>query len=144
MEYQVKIMRLYQQPTDSEFPKQTLGELYVMDKTRLIYMCKVLELPWMNNARRISCVPAGKYMLNSRYTKRHGKHWILNDVPNRSFILIHAGNYYTHTLGCILVGSHFRDINKNGLCDVVNSNRTMDELRAILGDNIPLTIEWRT
>jgi hypothetical protein len=51
------------------------------------------------------------------------------DVQGRTYILIHAGNLYTHTLGCILVGEDFLDINDDGYPDVTNSGATLQKLR---------------
>jgi hypothetical protein len=65
-------------------------------------VCSTIELPWKNNAARMSCIPEGKYELRKRYSPRFGNHFILMDVPNRSFILIHPGNVALLDLkGCI-------------------------------------------
>src|SRR5690554_544433 len=82
---------------------QTLGTLYVITQWREIkYQCHVLELPWKNNARRISCIPTGRYEAIKHRSPRFGQSFWLLNVPNRSEILIHSGNFHTDTLGCIL------------------------------------------
>ena len=124
-------------------PQQTEGELYVIQNGKIIYQCVTLELPWRNNARRVSCVPDGTYKCVKRTSPKYGHHWHLLNVPNRDLILIHSGNYNHHTLGCILVGKSFRDINKDGLEDVTDSVRTMNELRALLPDSFEIDVIWR-
>lgn len=110
--------------------KQTLGILRVIDATgKILFECKTLELADLNNAPQKSCIPLGRYKVSKRVSKKYGLHLHIQDVPNRSFILIHAGNYYTQILGCVLVGSAYSDINKDGYQDVINSKLT---LKAIL------------
>lgn len=72
-------------------------------------VCQTLERPWNENKPKISSIPAGRYKVI-----RHGwennspvkfkQVWQLCGVPNRSNILIHAGNTISDTEGCILVG----------------------------------------
>lgn len=66
-----------------------------------------LELPWRNNQRNISCIPAGNYICSRYRSPTHGDCYFISDVPNRSHILIHAGNTLKDTQGCILVGRLF-------------------------------------
>lgn len=86
--------------------KSTIGELYFGDE----FICHTLELPWKSNERRVSAIPAGEYKVTIRPAGESSKfpyeHLELHDVPNRTKILIHAGNKPSHTLGCILVGTH--------------------------------------
>ena len=76
------------------------------------FRCFTLELPWRNNTRNLSCIPAGEYDVTIRISPRFGVvYWILK-VDGRSYILIHSGNWAgdtqkglnTHTNGCILLG----------------------------------------
>lgn len=88
---ELKLMREY-------LPKGTNGEL-LLNGGRL---CYTIELPWRNNERQVSCIPEGKYELKKRYTPRFGKHLILLQVPNRSYILLHAANDALKEIkGCI-------------------------------------------
>lgn len=119
---------------------QTLGELQVIDNNRVVFTCKTLELPYINNERGISCIPAGSYIVTKRYSEKYGRHFLINDVPNRSYILIHQGNFHTQIRGCILVGSAFADINKDGQLDVVNSKYTLTKLLNILPEKFELEI----
>lgn len=65
-------------------------------------ICSSIELPWKENKSQVSCIPEGKYELRKRYTPRFGKHFILTNVPNRSFILLHAANDALKEIkGCI-------------------------------------------
>lgn len=103
--------------------KQTLGQLDVGDLT--LY---TLELPWKDNQRRISCIPEGTYRVTSHISKKFGKCFWVREVQGRSGILIHAGNYHWHTLGCILVGLDHKDSNEDGLLDVISSTKAMKKL----------------
>lgn len=101
--------------------KQTLGKLIYKNN---VIAC-TLELPYNNNNKRISCIPKGIYNVVRRKSKKYGEHFHITDVPNRSLILIHHANYHYELLGCVAVGSDFKDINKDGYLDVINSKTTM-------------------
>jgi len=109
--------------------KQTIGKLYLLNSlNEIIEEFWSLELPNKDNQRRISCIPEGKYIGKRHESVKHGDSIWIQDVPNRSEILIHKGNYYTDILGCILIGSSIMDINKDGVVDVVNSRNSIYKL----------------
>lgn len=70
------------------------------------------ELPWRNNERGQSCIPAGLYQVFMRTSPRFGRCYEIQDVPGRTHILLHNGNwcgddvlgFKTHVDGCVLVG----------------------------------------
>ncbi len=76
------------------------------------FKCCTLELPWRENQRSISCIPAGEYEVRIRQSPKYGTIYHVKKVPDRSYILIHAGNwagdvskgFKTHVNGCILLG----------------------------------------
>ena len=122
--------------------KQTIGKLYLLDvDENVIANWDSLELPWENNQRRISCIPEGSYKAKKHTSPRFGQSLWLQDVPNRSEILIHKGNYYTDILGCILIGKDLGDINKDGVIDVTQSVKAVNELMSYLTDLDAIMIE---
>jgi len=76
------------------------------------FNCKTLELPWRENARQVSCIPAGEYDVEIRLSNKYGRVYWVRKVPNRTYILIHSGNYAgdvsksfkSHVMGCVLLG----------------------------------------
>ena len=70
-------------------------------------------------------------------------YWDRYIPPDTTYILIHHGNYYTNTRGCILPGDSVADINGDGHRDVTSSKRTMDKLNELLPDEFQMIIEWR-
>lgn len=104
------------------------------------YAFHTLELPWKNNEPRVSCIPAGRYEVVKRHSPKYGDHFHVLNVPNRSYILIHAGNYNRDTLGCILVGTGLEDINGDGDKDVTDSRTAMHELNRLLPDSFTLIV----
>lgn len=65
-------------------------------------LCYTIELPWLNNLSRISCIPEGSYNLVKRYSAKFSNHLLLENVPDRSLILIHpANNALAELKGCI-------------------------------------------
>lgn len=78
------------------------------------FHCQTIELPWRDNQRSISCIPAGEYKVSIRQSPKYGLVYHIKEVPSRSYILIHAGNfagdkykgYRTNVAGCILLGKH--------------------------------------
>lgn len=115
---------------------QTLGELIYKGKV----VAKTIELPWLDNNKRISCIPIGKYRVVRRYTAKHGNHFHVLNVPGRSYILIHNGNYFKDFLGCIGVGFNHSDLNFDGYLDVTSSKNKMRELINILPIEFELII----
>lgn len=126
---------------DTFTDKSTIGKLYLNGEL----FCDTLELPYRNNQRSISSIPAGEYKVNLRPARQSATrdylHLIVEDVPNRSYILFHRGNKPAHTRGCVLVGqTRQQDF-------VGNSTLAMDllmkEIINLGGENIKLIIKNR-
>lgn len=92
------------------------------------FKCFTLELPWLNNARNISCIPAGTYKATKYSSPTQGDVILLHGVPDRSYVEIHVGNFTKNTNGCILVGSSITHVDSDGVPDVGSSKSTMRKL----------------
>ena len=76
------------------------------------FFCHTIELPWRDNKRGISSIPSGEYNVKIRISPRYGKIYHVKKVPNRTYILMHSGNwagdkakgYKSNVAGCILLG----------------------------------------
>jgi hypothetical protein len=76
------------------------------------FSCYTLELPWKDNQTSISCIPPGEYNCEIRNSSKFGLIYWVKNVPEREFILIHAGNFAgdiskglrSNVSGCILLG----------------------------------------
>ena len=124
--------------TDSN---QTIGNGFLLDNNNFIkYEFKTLELKWRDNKKRISCIPPGEYKVVKRHSSKYKNHFHILDVPNRSYILIHNGNYNHQTKGCVLVGDDLRHLNKDNDIDVTNSVDTLKTLYSKLPDSFDLEI----
>ena len=120
--------------------KQTLGLLQCFSGIVKAFECKTLELPYLSNAANISCIPNGIYTVLKYNSPTFGKCFKIFDVPGRSDILIHRGNYNRDTKGCILIGKDFIDINDDGLTDISASTATFEKMMACLPHEFKLTI----
>jgi len=98
--------------------QESLGTLFIYDELEKIFECKTLELPWKGNKTDISCIPTGKYHVNHRESDTYGSHLIVEDVKDRTYILIHVANYVRDVKGCIGVGKSYADIDGDGLVDI--------------------------
>ena len=124
---------------DIDTGKETLGRLYVDNE----WVCYTIERPWLDNQRRISCIPTGTYPL---FTKEYGRFWdkykfpipILGNTNPRSEILIHPANYAKDLAGCIGLG------NKKTNNAVLNSRKTWFKLLPIisLADKIKISADF--
>ena len=114
--------------------KAVLGTLNLNN----IELCKTLENPWLGNATNISCIPEGKYIVKKYNSEKYPNVWELQDVENRTYILIHNGNIESETEGCILVGSKFGFLGDD--LAVLNSLATLNRLRKKLDDNFTIEI----
>ncbi|MEN6388839.1 MAG: DUF5675 family protein [Syntrophomonas sp.] len=120
---------------------QTLGRLVLFEGNQVKLQLCTLELPDLGNQKNISCIPEGKYEVHRIYSPKFGKCFHVQEVPGRSEILIHKGNYNKDTHGCILIGLEYADINEDGMLDVIESTRAMEKLQnAITTDQFELII----
>ena len=119
--------------------ESTIGELF-LDGERI---CDTLENSWQDNQRNISCIPEGVYKVRLRLARESASrdylHLLVQEVPNRDWILFHRGNTAKDTSGCILVGLGTQQ-------DVVNNSvLAMDllikEIIHLGGENINLIIK---
>jgi len=124
--------------SSNAYQSQSILDIY--DNIGSIFNCKALELPSLRNQKRISRIPAGRYLVVKRHSEKYGHHYHVTNVPNRSFILFHSGNYNTNTQGCIILGKDFIDINDDGQLDVINSRDTMKVFNHILPKEFYLTV----
>ena len=84
--------------TRTYFPDGTNGKLECEGKV----ICNTIELPWMNNETKVSCIPEGKYFIRKRFSIKFKWHLELIEVKNRSLILFHPANNALKELnGCI-------------------------------------------
>lgn len=114
----------------SEDDQGTHGKLWLGSK----FLCYTEELPWKDNEADVSCIPLGTYTCTKHDTPAHPNTWQVNDVPNRSNVLIHNGNTMADTEGCILVGMI------TTAKGVYSSVVALNYLRTVLEDTFTLTI----
>src|SRR5512133_330686 len=123
---------------------QTTGCLFVFDGDHSFFNCRTLELPWLDNKTDISCYPSGVYDVEK--IKRSNGRWAfwVKDVPGRTGILFHAGNYAsivkTDSEGCTLVGFTYDDLNKDGYIDILESQDALDMLLKLMPDKFKLFV----
>ncbi len=92
-----------------------------------------LELPWRNNERNVSCIPCGVYRCTQVHSQKFGMVYHISNVPNRSWILIHLGNWAGDTSegwksdveGCILIGTERGEM--EGQNAVIHSRYALEE-----------------
>ena len=93
-----------------------------------------IERPWLDNARNISCIPEGEYLVNFMARSASGKYrnvWHLQNVPGRGGILIHNGNLVAHSRGCLILGSKPGTLGGNPA--VLGSRPALRKLQSIVG-----------
>lgn len=129
-------------------PTETEGRLEIPGEAPFA----TIELPWRDNAKGVSCIPDGSYILRP-FLRPSGeeafilfnpdlKVWRLEtDIPRgvhgRSLILIHAANFPHELRGCIAPGIQRGLIrsSKTGLVHrgVSHSREAMKLIRELLG-----------
>lgn len=106
----------------------TFGVLCINDSPEFV----TLEDAWRDNERQISCIPVGRYKLKLHRSPRFGLVYRVEDVPQRSDILIHAGNTHKDTHGCILLGMQFGKVGKDSA--VLASRSALLQFMALMGN----------
>ena len=108
----------------------------------LVYGDRVLftgELPWRNNERGKSSIPTGVYQVRLRTSPRFGQCYEIQDVPGRSHIWLHNGNwcgdselgFKTHVDGCVLLGLSRGKLDRQNA--VFSSRRARHKFEAEMG-----------
>lgn len=106
------------------FPEGTQGTL----EWNGTIVCYTIELPWLENQKRISCVPEGEYVLLKRFSPKFRWHLHLRDVPGRDLILIHPANdAKKELLGCIAPVTKHTGIGKGS-----SSRKALEKLEALV------------
>ena len=80
-------------------PFGTLGRLTYGDRTLF-----TVERPWLGNKAFESCIPEGVYTCRRYSSARYPDTFQVLDVPERTYILFHAGNTAKDVQGCIALG----------------------------------------
>ena len=124
---------------DTFSKESTIGELFLNGER----ICDTLENPWQDNQRNISCIPEGVYPVRLRLPResatRDYLHLLVQEVPNRDFILVHRGNFVSQTQGCLLVGlGTEQDVVHNS---VLAMDLLIKEILHLGGENINLIIK---
>ena len=115
----------------------TFGVLKIEGKA----YCVTLELPDRANQRGISNIPIGEYICKRYSSSNYPDTWQIKDVPDRDYILFHAGNNVSDSRGCILLGQYFGKIRDKRA--ILNSGQTFMEFLKItrLQTQLELTIK---
>jgi hypothetical protein len=116
--------------------------------TEIGWGCNTLELPWRDNRKQQSSIPAGVYRCAVVQSAKFGKVYGVANVPTRSGILIHAGNYGGDTKkglrsdieGCILLGLSRGMLNHQQV--VMQSKQAVADFQAVMGGQ-PFELEVR-
>ena len=121
---QVRLIRLETNPKYGTF-----GILLVEGQV----FCVTLEPYDMDNMKSISNIPAQQYICEKYKSPSYGRTFKIMNVPGRSDVLFHAGNYAKNTKGCILLAQYFGKL--RGDRAVLNSGITFKKFMAIMEDD---------
>lgn len=110
--------------------------------------CRTLELPWLDNLSKRSCIPAGVYRCAIVNSPRFGRVYHVQNVPGRSAVLIHPGNWAgqipqwrTHVQGCIVLGERAGTL--SGQRAVLVSKPAVRRFMAAMGGRpFDLEVRW--
>ncbi len=130
----IRIERVFQNEN------KTLSECAIMQGRSILTTFVGIELPWQGNQPNVSCVPPGMYRAFAVKRASNGRYAIwLQDVKNRSQVMIHTANFVRQLRGCLAPGREWKDIDNDGILDVIRSAEVMREIE----QHIPLHDECR-
>ena len=117
----VRLIRL-----EENFLYGTFGILIVDSRV----FCVTLEPPDELNKESISSIPAQQYRCRRYSSNRYPDTFQVMNVPDRTKILFHKGNFDEHTEGCILLARKF-GVLKGARC-VLNSGETFERFMEVM------------
>ena len=118
---------------------ETLGTCFVTDANNNSLMV-------FSTLEPIKCISSGIYTVIKvpPSPKIHYPHFLLLNVPAHEAICIHIGNFaqgsQIDTLGCILVGNGYKDINHDGVPDLVNSTIIWNKFFNLMSESFRLQV----
>jgi len=121
--------------------KQVIGVMDVLKNNEFVCSLAILEQEDRNNEIGNSCIPKGVYNVEQYHSNKYPDAFIVKGTHPRTKILIHNGNYHTHTEGCLLLGYHHIDINNDGYSDVIHSKTALNRLYAICRDENEIILD---
>lgn len=100
--------------------------------TRHLFI-RSIELPWRDNASRVSCIPKGEYRMRWSWSPAFKRMlWEVMHVQDRYGIRIHAANYTRQLRGCIAPVMEWKDLDGDGIIDGISSGEALGLLEAVL------------
>ena len=127
----VRLIRL-----EENFMYGTFGALIINSRV----FCVTLEPPDELNQENISSIPAQQYRCKRYCSNRYQDTFQVMNVPGRTKILFHAGNFNEHTEGCILLGQRWGRL--KAARAILNSGNTFKQFMEVMDgvDEFSLTI----
>lgn len=107
----------------------TPGGMFGVLKLNELPFCVTLEPQERQNREFISCIPIGQYICKKYNSSTHESTWEVTMVPERTYILFHAGNVLNNTKGCILIAQHYGKL--SGDLAIMNSGKTFKKFMDI-------------
>ena len=112
----------------------TIGKLFFQGE----FVCYTVEKPWKNNAKSISCIPAGIYWIEPYHSQKYPNCYSLKcnalgvsvTGQHRTYILIHPANFPSELEGCIAPGLELHPERWG----VSRSRDAMGKLRVLIED----------
>jgi hypothetical protein len=109
---------------------ETLGTLQVGQ----VFQCRTLERSYKNNLPNISSILIGTYTCSWKWMWRELRYrYQVMNVPNRTGVFLHQGNYFFESAGCIILGSQPQDINGDSQLDLINTKTILDYFEQLMG-----------
>jgi len=108
---------------------EPFGTFGVLKINKAVF-CVTLEPPDELNKLNKSSIPAQQYMCVKHKSLKFGKTFKVLNVPGRSEILFHPGNFAEHTEGCILLAQYFGKLKGNR--GILNSGNTFKHFMEVM------------
>ena len=125
-----------------ETDKNVLGFATLTNsRGKIIFNCVTLELPFLANKKKVSSIPTGTYRAIKTKSQSKGEVLMLKQVPNRTSVLVHVGNYSKDTLGCVLMGRNIEFSEDTSEHYITQSRITMSSLLALCSDELFIIIK---
>jgi hypothetical protein len=109
----------------------TLGTLSIKGYSKTWYILET-DGPGSTTVGSDKRIKAGKYTLKKYSSPKYPTAYKLFNVPGRTKILIHSGNFHDDTLGCLLPGKSYSKA-ADGNYKTSSSKTARDEIFDIVG-----------